>query len=211
MPTFRLSATNESVSRRTSVNLNQPHVTRKVKILVGGTQIGKQITWAYPEGGPEGGNLGDYLVPVYQCDVIGVDDSGVKNRKSFKVLRFGVHCTDSRTAAVVGLADYQTYVIKRWIPTYSPHSAQSTEAGAWQVYKNYLIHDGPDDETEKFATAGCIEIMGPRGFIRFNDLIISLSGPKAKSRKDQLHEIAKHGNLSITYESAVRPPLEKAP
>ena len=207
MPTFRLPATGQTVSSRTPVHLNHPHAVRKVKIFIGGAPIGKQVTWAYPKGA----ELGNYLVPIYNCDVHGRNDSGTKIKESFNVLRFGVHCKDGKTATVVGLAEYQTHVIKAWVPTYRVHSAQSLENGAWQVYSNFLIHDGPDDETESFATIGCIEIMGKRGFIRFNNLIISLSGPKAKSRKDQLHEIGQSGHLSITYESAIRPALEKAP
>jgi hypothetical protein len=49
-----------------------------------------------------------------------------------------------------------------------------------------LIHDGPDDATQLFATIGCIEIMGRQGFAKFNDLIISLSGPQEKNRTEQL-------------------------
>jgi hypothetical protein len=102
-------------------------------------------------------------------------------------------------------------MIKAWIPTYRVHSALSPENGAWQVYDNFLIHDGPDNPTELFATIGCIEVMGNRGFVKFNDLIISLSGPKAASRPEQLLEIGRAGRMSITYESATRPSLKKVP
>jgi hypothetical protein len=169
--------------------------------------MGKQRTWAYREGLA----LGAYLIPIYNCVVEGTSESGVKIKVPFNVLRFGVQCEDGKTAHVVGLADQQTHVIKAWIPTYRVHSAQSVENGAWQVYGNFLIHDGPDDESELFATIGCIEIMGKSGFVKFNDLVISLSGPKAKSREEQLHEIGQSGRMSITYESAKRPALEKAP
>lgn len=80
---------------------------------------------------------------------------------------------------MVGLADHQTHIIKAWLPNYRVHSARSQENRAWQVYGNFLIHDGPDNPTELFATIGCVEVMGYRGFVKFNDLIISLSGPKA--------------------------------
>jgi hypothetical protein len=112
---------------------------------------------------------------------------------------------------VVGLAEFQTHVIKAWLPDYRVHSAASPENGAWQVYGNFLIHDGPDNPREIFATIGCIEIMGPQGFIRFNDLVSALSGPKATNRAQQLIEIGGAGQMSITYAKASRPPLKKAP
>ena len=59
-----------------------------------------------------------------------------------------------------------------------------------------------------FASIGCIEIMGPRGFVKFNDLILSLSGSSAGSREEQLLEIGSAGQMSITYEEAVRPSLK---
>ena len=132
-------------------------------------------------------------------------------RERYNVLRFGVQCKDSKTAAVVGLADYQTHIIQAWLPSYRVHSATSTENGAWQVFGNFLIHDGPDNPTEVFATIGCIEIMENQGFVRFNDLIISLSGPKATNSSQQLIEIGRARHMSITYERATRPPLKKAP
>ena len=164
---------------------------RKVKILVGGMPIGEQQTWAYPNGQ----SLGRYLVPIYKCTVEGLDNAGKVVKVQFDVLRFGVLCNDGKTASLVGLADYQTHVIKAWIPTYRVHSANSPENGAWQVYGNFLIHDGPDNPTELFATIGCIEIMGSSGFVKFNDLIISLSNSKTANKSDQLLEIGRSGHL----------------
>ena len=180
---------------------------RSVKISVGSMPVGEQKTWAYPSGQ----SLGAFLTPVYQCSVEGQDDAGRMVREQFNVLRFGVHCTDGKTASVVGLADQQTHVIKAWLPHYRVHSASSPENGAWQVYGNFLIHDGPDNPSEIFATIGCIEIMGVRGFVRFNDVIIGLSGPKAKTRDQRLIEIGGAGRMSITYARASRPALKKAP
>ncbi len=57
-----------------------------MKIFVGGVPIGKQRTWAYPNGQA----LGKYFVPVYQCEVEGTDNWGMKVRERFDVLRFGV-------------------------------------------------------------------------------------------------------------------------
>ena len=178
---------------------------RDVKITIGGVPVGDQRTWAYPRGQ----SLGKYLVPIYNCSVKGVDDGGKPVMGRFKVLRFGVQCKDGKTAAVVGLSDYQVHRIKAWLPNYRVHSANSQENGAWQVYGNFLIHDGPDNPTELFATTGCIEIMGYRGFVKFNDLMISLSGSRANSRARQLAEIGRSGNITVTYEKASRPPLKK--
>jgi hypothetical protein len=180
---------------------------RPVKISVGSTPIGEQRTWAYPSGQ----SLGLFLIPIYLCTVEGQDDARRAVREQFHVLRFGVQSEDGRRASVVGLADQQTHVIKAWLPHYRVHSASSPENGAWQVYGNFLIHDGPDNPSEIFATIGCVEIMGIQGFVRFNDLVIRLSSPKAKARNQQLLEIGGAGLMSITYARASRPLLKKAP
>lgn len=180
---------------------------RKVMMGVGGAPQGEVKTWAYPAGQ----SLGVYVVPVYTLTVSGTAGNGRSVREQFNVLRFGVQSTNGKTASCVGLAEYQSHKIKSWIPTYRVHSASSKENGAWQVYGNFLIHDGPDDDTELFASIGCIEIMGRQGFVKFNDLILSLAGSTAPSRAAQLAEIGRSGLLSITYERAVRPTLKKAP
>ena len=178
---------------------------QNVKLTVGGTPIGEATTWAYPNGR----KLGYYLTPIYKLTVTGINAKRQAVREQFNVLRFGVHCKDEKTATVVGLANAQTHIIKSWIPTYNVHSAPSPEIGAWQVYGNFLIHDGPDNDTEIFATIGCIEIMGRQGFVKFNDLIILLAAPNAASRDQKLADIGRSGVLSITYEEAVRPALKK--
>jgi hypothetical protein len=178
---------------------------RNITLTVGSKPLRDQKTWAYPAG-----NLGVYYwVPVYDLFVRGTDGAGMQAEFRFDVLRFGVQCTDRTTARVVGLAEHQVHVIKRWIPTYSVHSATSTEDGAWQVYDNFLIHDGPDNAGEIFATIGCIEIMGKRGFVRFNETLLALSGLKGASGGDQLTEIGRSKRMMITYEKAQRPPLRK--
>jgi hypothetical protein len=185
---------------------------RDVKISVGGTPIGEQQTWAYPNGG----SLGTFLIPVYPCWVEGTDANRRYVRERFEVLRFGVECKDGRTAHVVGLADFQSHVIRAWLPKYTVHSAPSEQDGAWQVYDSFLIHAGPEESSANrghasvlFATIGRIEIMGPRGFWRFNDLVISLAGPKSACIPEQLQEIARSGHLKITYSAAKRPPLKQ--
>jgi hypothetical protein len=178
---------------------------RKVDINVGGVSIGESPTWAYPAGY----SLGIFSVPVYSCSVRGKDNNGNSIHERFSVLRFGVKCDDGKTAKVVGLADFQSHVIKAWLGSYTVHSAASQENGAWQVKDNFLIHDGPDHPGELFATVGCIEIMGHKGFSRFNDLLLKLTGPSAGSRAKQLAEIGRSGCLVMTYEKASRPPLKR--
>lgn len=179
---------------------------RKIELKVGSKPVGTARTFGYPMGK----YLGDYQIPTYTMSVTG-SLGGRRVSHGFEVMRFGVSCTDGRTARVVGLADQQTHVIRAWIPTYEVHSANSPENGGWQVYGNFLIHDGPDNATEVFASIGCIEVMGRRGFVRFNDLLIQLSGAVGRKRNDQLHQIARSGLLSITYERAARPPLVPLP
>lgn len=178
---------------------------RRVRIDIGGKPVGEYPTWAYPNGQ----TLGVYLVPVYACTVSGTDAAGKAVKENFQVLRFGVKCTDGKTARSVGLAAQQTHTIKAWISTYKVHSAASEEMGAWQVYGNFLVHDGPDSPRDLFATVGCVELVGPRAFSKFNDLIVALSGSTKNTRAQQLAEIGNSGLLSITYAAATRPPVKK--
>ena len=129
----------------------------------------------------------------------------------FPVYRFGVQSTDGKSAHVVGLAENQRHVIKSWKPTYTVHSAPSLEDGAWVVTGTFYIHDGPDNDTEIYATIGCVEVRGPQGFVKFNDLLISLMDPAGKTRDEQLAAIARSGLLTIVYEKATRPALKVAP
>jgi hypothetical protein len=182
---------------------------RHVKMIVGNEEVGRARTWAYPAGHAHG----VFWIPTYTLTVEGTDAAGRSVERDFEVLRFGLHCpTRTSAPAVVGLAKEQTHVIKAWLPHYSVHSAPSLEQGAWQVYGNFLIHDGPDDKVnEVYASIGCVEICGaPKGFDLFNDFLIALSGPKSSDRKTQLAEIGRARNMSITYLKATRPAVERA-
>jgi hypothetical protein len=182
---------------------------RNVVMTVGHKEIGRAKTWAYPEGA----GRGLFWIPTYNLKIAGTDESGKATERDFEVLRFGIHCpTRASGPHVVGLANAQTHVIKAWLPDYSVHSAPSLEQGAWQVYDDFLIHDGPDDPiNEVYATIGCIEIcQGPKGFDVFNDFLIKLSGPKSSDRASRLAEIGRARNLTIRYLKAVRPPLVPA-
>ncbi|AKT38690.1 hypothetical protein [Chondromyces crocatus] len=178
---------------------------RKIELTVGGTEVGRAKTWSYPSDDGK-----HYSIPTYNLEVRGTDARRATVTKTFEVIRFGVHRkTPAESTRVVGLADHQRYVIRGWLPDYSVHSAASPEMGAWHVFDNYLIHDGPDDpHNEAYATAGCIEICGgPAGFDRFNDLLITLSGSMKTTRGEKLHELGRAGTMSITYLRAGRPPL----
>jgi hypothetical protein len=179
---------------------------RKVKLVVGDRKIGEYPTWAYPKGE----KLGVYLMPTYELTASGTDSQGSAVARTFEVFRFGIQSTDGKSARVVGLAADQTHTIKAWLPHYIVHSATSTENGAWQVYDNFLIHDGPDTKDEVFASIGCVEIVGPNGFNEFNDFLIQLSGPAASSRAGRLAEIGKAKNMTITYIGTSRPSLKKS-
>lgn len=178
---------------------------RRIELTVGSAPIGAAQTWSYPSD-----DLKRYSIPTYSMQVKGVNGRGIPVMQTFEVIRFGVHRkspTDKTT--VVGLADSQKYVIQAWLPSYTVHSARSEERGAWLVFANYLIHDGPDDpQNQVYATAGCIEICrGPRGFDAFNDLVIALSGSTKPTRGEQLDQIGRSGVMSLHYVKAARPPL----
>ncbi len=176
---------------------------RPIRINVGSVIVGKVGTWGYPKG-----QHLRFTIPTYHMTVSGKNDKNTPVTTTWQVMRFGVSCTDGVNAKVVGLADNQTHRIKAWIPTYTVHSATSPENGGWQVYDNFLIHDGPDTNSDGgFASIGCIEVMGKLGFIAFNDFIISLSGATAASRADKLVQIGRSGNIQIHYDKASRPPL----
>lgn len=179
---------------------------RSIGLVVGSTPIGQAVTWAYPKGS----KAKYYWIPTYGLEVTGTDDTHKSVKRSFEVLRFGVQQKTTTSAArVVGLANQQIHTIKRWISTYSVHSAASVEKGAWQVYDNFLIHDGPDDpKTEVYASIGCVEICnGPRGFDIFNNLLISLSGSVGRDRDAKLTDIGRSKKMTITYKKASRPKL----
>ncbi|MBL6448619.1 hypothetical protein JMN32_20070 [Fulvivirga sp. 29W222] len=182
---------------------------RKIKLTVGNTPVGEALTWAYPAG--DGKKL--FLIPTYELHVRGTDDSGKNIEETFEVFRFGVQQrTTTSSPRVVGLADEQTHIIKAWLPEYSVHSAPSTEDGAWQVYGNFLIHDGPDvplsQSNGAYASVGCIEICGVKGFEKFNNLMIRLGGAPGNDRSAKLNTIGSSQQMEITYKKASRPPLK---
>jgi len=140
----------------------------RVDIKVGAVAIGRAKTWAYPDGSP----TDYYRIPTYRVKV-STKTSGKLISKDFEAFRFGVQQKGSIGPRVVGLANQQTHVHQVLDSHLQRHSARSTERGAWQVYGNFLIHDGPDHPlTQTYASIGYVEICnGPRGFNMFNDYI----------------------------------------
>jgi hypothetical protein len=139
-------------------------------------------------------------------------DTGTAAKRDFEAIRFGIQQkTTKDRATVVGLAHKQTHVVRTWLPNYSVHSARSEERGAWQVIGDFLIHDGPDnplDADDPYASIGCVELCGARGFIAFNEYLVSLSGATAPGIPEKLAEIGDRGVLTVHYAAAVRPALK---
>lgn len=178
---------------------------KSINILVTVTKIGIAHTWTYPHD-----NGKTYEIPTYKMVLSGTDNLGRPASRNFEVIRFGVtRNSPSSSPYTVGLADKQTHVIKQWLPTYKVHSAPSIEDGAWQVYGDFLVHDGPDNPlTDLYASIGCIEVCrGPQMFNVFNDLIISYSGLTTGTREEKLTQIGLSKKLKIDYEKATRPPV----
>lgn len=187
---------------------------RSINIRIVNEIVGKAVVWGYPRDDVPQKDIGPlYEVPTYRMVVTGTDERSKPAKREFEVIRFGVYQqTTKHKPSVVGLAKEQEYVIKKWLPTYSVHSAESEERGAWQVYKDWLIHDGPDDPSNKddpYASIGCVEVCGPRAFIKLNEYLISLSGSTAVSPAQQLAEIGDKGIMKVHYEGATRPALKE--
>ena len=182
---------------------------KKVQMVVTAKIIGKAYTWTYPF---DDGKL--YEVPTCEFLLKGIDQKGKELLKSFEAMRFGItrKSSEDSTPYTVGLAEDQTHMIKQWLPEYVVHSSVSEEKGAWQVYGNFLIHDGPDNPSSKvgaYASLGCVEICGsPKGFDLFNDTLIAFSGVSGEDRTAKLINLGNSRKLSVFYEKAERPPVK---
>lgn len=180
---------------------------RAIALTVGSTPVKQAITWSYPN---DDGKM--YVVPTYHLTASGTDDAAKPMSRTFEVIRFGISRSSTTKAPhVVGLVSLEKHAIQAWLPNYKVHSFDSKEKGAWQVYGNFLIHDGPDKPMEQaYASIGCIEICGgPSGFDVFNDFLLALSGSKKETRQKMLSEIGASKQMTITYLPAVKPPLKE--
>lgn len=176
---------------------------RKIYLKVGNIPMGQAITRSHPY---DDGNI--YKIPTYPLTVSGKNNRGARQSKRFEVIRFGiVRKSEACAPSIIGLADAQTYDIKMWLPDYRVYRDCSSEHGAWLVYGNFLIHDGPDKPMKQtYISAGCIGICGFKGFMKFNEFIINLSGSTVLTRTGKLNQIGISRIMRITYMKAERPP-----
>lgn len=143
-----------------------------------------------------------YKIPLYEMVLSGSDASGAPQSYTYKVIRFGVSLnTSGGTARVVGLRDSQTHVLKH----------VSYMGGSWQLYGNFLIHDGADDPSKNaWGAIGCIEVTGTSAaygdaWQEFNANVLALSG------ESSFEAVSAAKCFSITLDRiASYPPLVKA-
>jgi hypothetical protein len=186
---------------------------RPITIDVTDETVGSAVVWGYPRDDVPQEDIGPlYEVPTYKIIVRGTFDDGTSAKREFEAIRFGVQQkTTQNRPRVVGLAHEQTHIVKQWLPNYAVHSASSEERGAWQVIEAFLIHDGPDnplDRNDPYASIGCVELCGPRGFIVFNQYLVSLSGTTSSGLDHKLAEIGDSKMLRVHYAAASRPPVK---
>lgn len=186
------NATNTNATRNSvTTNARISRVKRKLTLTLDGTPNGNHAyTWDYPDGSFEN----HYKNPLYTLRI-----SNGKHTRAFQVIRFGPRYVIGEGYSVAGLADHQTHSLT-WYPEYMLHSTDSAENGAWIVYGNFLIHDGPNTSDPNRAdsmigTAGCLEVFGHDGFSSFNKALRELGG--VTSNKDV--------DAKIIYLKAVRP------
>ncbi len=164
---------------------------RAVSVTVGGASIGTATVRSYPT---DDGHT--YEVPLYNMTVSGTNDAGTAVSQSWSVIRFGVQYDEARGVGprVVGLADEQTHTLN-WV---------DYMGGSWQVYGNFLIHDGPDNpDGTRWGAIGCVEVCGANGWENFNTLIKDLSNSDSESA------ISSAGQLTVSYAAATRPALTR--
>lgn len=188
-------------------------MVRKITIDVTDETMATAVVWGYPRDDvPEDDTGPLYEVPTYKLIVRGTMDNGQPAKREFEAIRFGVQQqTTKHQPRVVGLAKEQTHTVKKWLAHYAVHSAESEERGAWQVIGEFLIHDGPDnprDKDDPYASIGCVELCGRRGFTIFNEYLQSISGSKQSGEQAKLREIGESGSLSVHYQAASRPKLK---
>lgn len=143
-------------------------MANNVTIIVTSQTTGTK--WALSPYNPTDGVIGapEYMVPTYKMKVLG-------SSADFKVIRFGIKRTNinpppKTRPCNVGLFNKNTY-IGTWIPTYRVHSGPGSIPGAWQLYKNFLIHEGSSDPSDAWGTYGCIEVVGRGEWSRFLNVV----------------------------------------
>lgn len=148
-------------------------MANNVSIIVTSQTTGAK--WALSPYNPTDGVSGapEYMVPTYIMKISGTSSE-------FKVIRFGIKRTNLKPppktrVCDVGLFNKNSY-IATWIPTYRVHSGPGSVPGAWQIYKNFLIHEGSPDPSDAWGTYGCVEIVGKGEWKRFLNTVILHGG-----------------------------------
>ena len=166
---------------------------RNVTITVTNIQTGTAHLTSYPH--RPSGIL--YSVPLYRVTVSGTDNAGKAITENFSAIRFGVYRSETVSAHMVGLSDYQTHTLT-W------GNITTMSGNAWRVYAGFFIHQGPANPLGgTFGSIGCIEITGPGKWAEFNQLILRLADCTSEA------EVSTNRLLSATYLAATKPALTK--
>jgi RHS repeat-associated protein len=156
-----------------------------------------------------------YTVPLYDLTVEGVKD-GAKVVRKFETIRYGPYLNPSaiqdkkyrtvrETTGMVGLSDH--LVVRPRYEPYKLHSTTEGDNGKFILDGAHYLHDGPDDDTQGFGTAGCCEVFGPKGFVSLMELIADLSGVDSGDTEDKVTKLTKAGKLTVELAPAKVPPL----
>jgi len=166
-----------------------------------------------------------YEVPIYNLIVKKVLKKGQaeteQQSKTFQVIRFMPYLNPSKQkdkryklvkdeVAMIGLADTTTYTIPEY-KDYELHSTDLGENGAFVLQGTHYIHDGPNDDTEVFGSAGCLEVFGKEGMEALKKIVAEYSESKKNTVTEQLKELASAGLLKAKLEKAQRPAVKVSP
>jgi hypothetical protein len=191
---------------------------RAVDIIVSGSRAEETYeARSYPSDDMDGdGNVELYRVPVYRVFIEGTDDSGVKQRREWKALRFMPYFndpkdpdTDYKTRGWVnaGLGFVGRKPVPQFKPDYEVHNRFSEFGGAFVVRGSFYIHAGPTDFAEAgWGSAGCVEVVG--NFDNFKAQVVELSGSTNTDTHAALGEIVRAGKLFVRYEAAAAPNIK---
>ncbi len=167
---------------------------RNVTVIVTDFKLGRAHITSYPYRPNRPRIL--YSVPLYRVTIKGRNNVNNLVTKDFEAIRFGVYRTKTEGPKIVGLADYQTHILKLdYITTMNDD--------AWRVYDGFFIHQGPNNPTSgSYGSIGCIEICGFGEWDLFNDTIKNLTG------LNSLTQISNNKLVTVEYERAERPSLK---
>ena len=192
---------------------------RRVTITVSGISNGNTyIAKTYPQRSSR-----YFIVPVYNITVSGTNNEGKEVSQSWQVLRFmpflnenpqatGYKTKTSETPIMAGLADKREHPIQRYIPEYEIHNTFSEENGGFVITGSFMIHDGPDNlqsDAGMWGAAGCMEVVGEKGFSKMKEFIFSISGSENKNIDKGLQELVDSKNLWLNLEGTSRPPVKE--